>query len=228
MSSFKTKGGSELPILNLRGKDYLEVKYRVVWFREEHPDWTLETELVSVTKDSCLAKAWVKNAEGKIMAMAHKFEDVAGFRDFIEKSETSAIGRALALCGYGTQFCADELDEGERLADSPGPRPTWTGPKPSPVTPPPTPDYDAFVNMVDSLPQAGPPPGFMDDEEPIPQKTKAQEIVERVAAKQQMAKEKAPVHCDKPMYLSKFPNKATGAFDWVCLTCKARVPRPSA
>ncbi len=36
----------------------------------------------------------------------------------LEKSETGAIGRALALCGFGTQF-TPELDEGERLADSP-------------------------------------------------------------------------------------------------------------
>src|SRR5690606_32778738 len=28
-------------------------------------------------------------------------------------------GRALALIGFGTQFCADELDEGERIVDAP-------------------------------------------------------------------------------------------------------------
>lgn len=48
-------------------------------------------------------------------------ETLEGFGDFIEKAETGAIGRALALVGFGTQFCADELDEGPRLADSPAP-----------------------------------------------------------------------------------------------------------
>lgn len=119
MKVHKTKGGSELPMLNLRGKDYLEVKYRLVWFREEKPDYSIETVLVEVKEDSCLAKATIKDASGRILAMAHKFEDRKGFADFIEKSETSAIGRALALLGYGTQFCADELDEGDRLADAP-------------------------------------------------------------------------------------------------------------
>ena len=35
-----------------------------------------------------------------------------------EKAETKAVGRALAMLGYGTQF-APELDEGERIVDSP-------------------------------------------------------------------------------------------------------------
>ena len=56
---------------------------------------------------------------GRVIATSHKREDERGFPDFMEKSETGAIGRALALCGFGTQFCADELDEGSRLADSP-------------------------------------------------------------------------------------------------------------
>ena len=37
----------------------------------------------------------------------------------MEKAETGSIGRALALLGYGTQFCADELDEGDRIVDAP-------------------------------------------------------------------------------------------------------------
>lgn len=119
MKSYKTTKGTELPMLNLRGKDYLEVKYRLVWFREEFPKWSIETELVARTEDNCLSKAIIKDENGRIMAMAHKFEDSKGFADFIEKSETSAIGRALALCGFGTQYCADELDEGDRIVDAP-------------------------------------------------------------------------------------------------------------
>jgi hypothetical protein len=36
----------------------------------------------------------------------------------MEKAETGAIGRALALIGYGTQF-APEMDEEDRIVDSP-------------------------------------------------------------------------------------------------------------
>jgi hypothetical protein len=117
--SYKTSKGTELPLLNLRGKEYLEVKYRLVWFREDHPDWSIETELISVTDVSAYARATIRDEKSRIIATSHKFESIQGFPDFIEKAETGAIGRALALIGYGTQFCADELDEGKRIVDAP-------------------------------------------------------------------------------------------------------------
>lgn len=117
--TFKTTKGTELTLLNLRGKEYLEVKNRLIWFREDHPDWGIETELANVTDVSAYAKAVVRDDKGRIIATSHKFETIQGFPDFIEKAETGAIGRALALIGYGTQFTADELDEGQRIVDSP-------------------------------------------------------------------------------------------------------------
>ena len=117
--TFTTPKGTELPILNLKGKDYLEVKYRLVWFREEHPQWSIETSFVSVDEHTACARAVVKDESGRIIATSHKTESDASFPDFMEKAETGAIGRALALIGYGTQFCADELDEGERIVDAP-------------------------------------------------------------------------------------------------------------
>lgn len=119
LRTYRTSKGTELPLLNLRGREYLEVKYRLVWFREEHPDWAIETELLSVTEDSAYARAVIKDEHGRVIATSHKFETKRGFPDFIEKAETGSIGRALALIGYGTQFCADELDEGDRIVDSP-------------------------------------------------------------------------------------------------------------
>jgi len=119
MKLFKTPKGTELPILNLRGKDYLEVKYRLVWFREEHPDWGIETCFITNEVDIAGAQATIKNSDGRIMSESHKFEEPTHFPDYREKAETGAIGRALALLGYGTQFCADELDEGDRIVDSP-------------------------------------------------------------------------------------------------------------
>jgi hypothetical protein len=47
------------------------------------------------------------------------------FPEFMEKAETGALGRALALIGYGTQFCADDLDEGDRIVDSPVKKPAY-------------------------------------------------------------------------------------------------------
>jgi hypothetical protein len=112
----------------LKGKDYLQVAHRLVWFREEHPDWSIQTEFLQITETHSIAKATIRNEKGDIMSNSHKREDAKHFPDYIEKSETGAIGRSLALCGYGTQF-EPELDEGERLADAPVIRPNSHAPK---------------------------------------------------------------------------------------------------
>lgn len=135
---FKTPKGTELPILDMRGKPYLQVAHRLVWFREEHADWRIETAFISITDKSALAKAEIRDAQGNVMSTAHKFENQQGFPDFIEKAETGSIGRALALVGYGTQFCSDELEEGQRLADAPiarGVKPGVPGPEDGNTTP---------------------------------------------------------------------------------------------
>jgi hypothetical protein len=124
MRSFKTGKGTELPLLDLRGKPYLQVAHRLVWFREDHPDWGIETSIIEMTEEHSVAKAVIRDQAGKVMSTAHKQENKRGFADHMEKAETGAVGRALAMCGYGTQF-APELEEGERLADAPveSPRP---------------------------------------------------------------------------------------------------------
>jgi hypothetical protein len=117
--SFKTPKGTELPLMNLRGKEYLEVKFRLVWFREERPEWSIETEFLQLTNAHAIARAVIRNEAGRIMSTATKVETKEGFGDFVEKAETGAIGRALLAVGFGTSFCGDELDEGERIVDSP-------------------------------------------------------------------------------------------------------------
>lgn len=107
-------------MMSIKGKSYLPVSARLVWFREEHPDWGINTTPIEINleKQYAIYQASIFNAEGKLMATATKMENVKGFPDYLEKSETGAVGRALAFCGYGTQF-APELEEGERLADGP-------------------------------------------------------------------------------------------------------------
>ena len=133
MRTFKTKAGTELPLLDLRGKDYLQVAHRLVWFREERPTWGIQTSVtIDADKNRTVARAEIRNPEGFVMATAHKIEDVKGFPDHAEKAETGAVGRALAMCGYGTQFAPD-LEEGEhRIVDSPV---TTRAPKAPPAKP---------------------------------------------------------------------------------------------
>jgi hypothetical protein len=123
--------------------EYLPVQWRLVWFRTACPDGTIETEIVHLDVDKeteeeiyvwnnekrrseksiktakgiAICRAIVKDGKGG-MATGTKMETAASFPDYLEKAETSAIGRALAALGYGTQF-APELYEGDRIVDSP-------------------------------------------------------------------------------------------------------------
>lgn len=125
----KTPKGTLLPLMNLKGKDYLQVAHRLIWFREEEPQSGIETKPLMLDDEKAVFQATITR-DGKIVAMATKREDKRSFADFTEKAETGAIGRALALLGYGTQFTLPDLDEGERLADAPVERPV---PKVAPV-----------------------------------------------------------------------------------------------
>lgn len=102
----------------IKGKDYLEVKWRLVWFRIDHPDWGIETEIIASAPGAAQVRATIRNIEGRIIAQSHKMETKQGFPDYLEKAETGAIGRALAACGYGTQF-SPEIEEGARIVDAP-------------------------------------------------------------------------------------------------------------
>lgn len=124
--------------------EYLEVKFRLVWFRSLCPQGTIRTEVVHLDMDRETEEetyAWnnetrrsekiIKRAPGIAIfraiiddgkgghAEATKCEKAASFGDYLEKAETGAIGRALAMLGYGTQFVGEEFDEGHRIVDAP-------------------------------------------------------------------------------------------------------------
>lgn len=120
---YTTKKGTELPLMNLKGKPYMQVAQRLVWFTEEAESYSIETSFPLLTSEETVAHVVVKvfdksNALVK-SASATKREDKKSFADHTEKAETGAIGRALAMLGFGTQFAIADLEEGDRLADSP-------------------------------------------------------------------------------------------------------------
>lgn len=157
MSDYNTENGLEEQrtrtfnpnehVIQLKSKsgsaDYLPVQWRLVWFREQCPHGTIDTEEIEVDLDREMEEegyAWnnetrrsekvMKRAKGYARyraivtdgkggrATGTKSEKAVSFPDFIEKAETGAIGRALAALGYGTQF-APELNEEHRIVDAP-------------------------------------------------------------------------------------------------------------
>jgi hypothetical protein len=119
-------------IRQLRGRgggDYLDVKWRLLWLRKEHPDAEIITELVQHDPQMAIFKATVTLPTGG-KATGYGSETASDFPDFIEKAETKAIGRALNALGYGAQFGdrpdespVERRDERGTPAAAPAPRP---------------------------------------------------------------------------------------------------------
>lgn len=97
------------------GKMYLPAAFRIVWFRDECSDWGIETKLIEGGQEAGFAtvQARIVNPEGRVIATGIKTETKQDFpAGWVEKSESGAISRALAVAGFGTQF-ASEIDAGE-------------------------------------------------------------------------------------------------------------------
>jgi hypothetical protein len=104
----------------ISGSDYLEVKWRLVWQRDRHPDAEISTELVAHEDHAALFCARINLPSGG-SATGWGSESAGDFRDYLEKAETKAIGRALAALGFGTQFCADHEVGASPAAEEPAP-----------------------------------------------------------------------------------------------------------
>ncbi len=107
-------------VTRVGGADYLEVKWRLYWLRTLHPDAVIDTELISHENSVAVFKAHVSIPDGG-SATGWGSEGYDDFRDYLEKAETKAIGRALAALGFGTQFTTDfDFAEGqEKVVDAP-------------------------------------------------------------------------------------------------------------
>ena len=116
-------------MLSLKGKDYLTVQNRLLWFVRDQRElimrglatmpYIIRTELVEHDRDAGYAqfRTYVRDVLGNEATM-YGSETMRDFGDYAEKASTKSLGRALAMLGYGTQFAA-EMDEGERVVDSP-------------------------------------------------------------------------------------------------------------
>jgi len=111
-------------IVSIKGRGYLPVAARIAWFRHEQPRGLIETRIVSVDNWTANVQCTIRAEDGTLLAVAHGsayFDPRAVWAGrHLEKAETAAIGRALALAGFGTQFAGGDFDD-EALVDTPQP-----------------------------------------------------------------------------------------------------------
>ncbi|HEY7030605.1 MAG TPA: hypothetical protein VH482_04710 [Thermomicrobiales bacterium] len=80
-------------VRQLRGRggaqDYLDVKFRLLWLRREHPDAETLTEHIRIDDGVAIFKATV-TIPGGGKATGHGSETAADFPDYIEKAESAS------------------------------------------------------------------------------------------------------------------------------------------
>lgn len=109
---------------NIKGKEYAEVNQRIKAFRMVYPEGAIETELQSNTEGICIFKAWVYGSKnwneetgwtstllGTGTAYEKENSSFINKTSYIENCETSAVGRALGMAGFGIDTSVASAEE---------------------------------------------------------------------------------------------------------------------
>lgn len=93
--------------INIKGKDYITVNERLIYFRSQpkFEGWQISETIVSIDDKEGIFKVTILNQKGFEIASSHAQE----YRDssyinktsFVENGFTSALGRALGYLGIG-------------------------------------------------------------------------------------------------------------------------------
>lgn len=108
------KANETIITTDIKGKDYAEVNQRIKAFRMVYPTGTIETKMISNEDGVCIFKALIY-ANGNILATGTAYEKenstFINKTSYIENCETSAVGRALGMCGFGIDTSVASADE---------------------------------------------------------------------------------------------------------------------
>lgn len=109
------KANEQIKTTDVKGKAYAEVNQRIKAFRMLHPDGCIHTDIVSLENGVCVIKATILDEAGKELGTGLAYETEGSTfinkTSYIENCETSAVGRALGMCGIGIDTSVASYEE---------------------------------------------------------------------------------------------------------------------
>lgn len=105
--------------VNIKGKEYVPVQERITAFRKVWPHGFIRTELLSVQDGICIMRAEVGATTtdgtevvfGTGTAYEKETSSYINKTSYIENCETSAVGRALGMAGFGIDTSVASFEE---------------------------------------------------------------------------------------------------------------------
>lgn len=108
------KANETIKTTDIKGKGYAEVNQRIKAFRMVYPQGTIETEMISNENGVCIFRANIYDEE-KLLATGTAYEKenstFINKTSYIENCETSAVGRALGMAGFGIDTSIASAEE---------------------------------------------------------------------------------------------------------------------
>lgn len=109
------KANKAIQTTKIKEKDYAEVNQRIKAFRMCNPNGTISTDIVSNVDGVVLMKSTIQDDDGKTIGTGYAYEKenstFINKTSYIENCETSAVGRALGMCGFGIDTSVASYEE---------------------------------------------------------------------------------------------------------------------
>jgi hypothetical protein len=103
----------KLKTIPIHGKEYVEVKTRVQYFRKNYPKGSIVTDVLQQDSESITTQTKIFIDDKLVSSgIAHEDKNVSHINQtsFIECCETSSVGRALGMFGIGIESSVDTAD----------------------------------------------------------------------------------------------------------------------
>ena len=109
------KANEQIKTTDIKGKEYAEVNQRIKAFRMCFPNGSISTEILFLADGIVTMKATVCNEDGQVLgtgtAQEKETSSYINKTSYIENCETSAVGRALGMCGFGIDTSVASAEE---------------------------------------------------------------------------------------------------------------------